>query len=294
MKWLIDAIITLLTFKRYRIGNEVFRAPAGWKLSCLAKTRYGLFVGIYRCHDIRPPMETRLYLDGVLIDEDRNGNETIGNPCVFEGQVFFVGERNRVWAWRGDGLQALRRVDYATHVGVHRGKPVLFDTSGGRIACYNVLNNLKICDIPGSGIVTASAPYGDTIIAASCDGGGGFGGSDGRFIPCKDALCLCGYNGQLYGSRGNEVVRVEWDKQRLMSIETLPGKITDMQAVDGKLFVTCAGPDQLWVMDRLEDCSMISDLGGKPIGGSVFHSRVTDGFYGRSENNKTAVVYEVL
>ena len=290
---IINWIWALLDNKKYKIGAEVFREERGWKLTGLDKLEGRLYVGT--CKTNREPQASRIYLAGRRIYE--GGDETITQPVMYENSSWWVvGECGHVINFDEVGTaRHYKGVKWATHVGTWKGRPVVFDYDGDAIRMFHAHTGDFMGLLPGKGVITASEEYDGGVVAAVCDSNGGFASTDNKFIQAQDTLCLCTYTVQLYGSRGNQVVRVEWDRQRLMIVDALPcAKVVDMAVFWGRLWVATANPDSIYCYKKDMSLHKVGEFENpKPIGGSVFHARVRGGYYGRCEDNKTAVVYKI-
>jgi len=294
MKYLLNWIMCLFDKNDWKLGSKIFEEAREFKLSGVTASRFGLFIATSRTHDYRPPQQSRLYLDGQLVYQ--GGDETIGKGAPHTGSMFFAGENGNLLRWTG-GVERLRRLGFATALVEAGGVPVVIEDDDGLNRGYSCLDNQVRYEFTGGrGIITQAVWFDGRIIGGIGDGDDpGFTGSDGGFIPCRGSGALCEFQGELYGSRGNQVVRVEWAKKRLMEIEELPcQKIMRMAAWKNKLWVVGVAPDGLWTFDRVLRRRTVHQFDEEyDIGGSAFGGDFSGGYYGRSVLNHVAQIYEV-
>jgi hypothetical protein len=170
----------------------------------------------------------------------------------------------------------------------------VFNTANNKIGVINCLNNVLEFSMPGAGIVTMAIEDGGKLYTAACDGAGGIACNDGTLIPMGDCQCLIKYNGRMFCSRGNKIY--EKDGADLSYIDELPcEKIMHMNVASGLLWVTGSCPDSLWtynqVLRRKEVARLTDDL--TPVGGSVFRTRVSGGYFGLAVGGTAARVYKI-
>ncbi|MFA5379052.1 MAG: hypothetical protein WC455_25075 [Dehalococcoidia bacterium] len=289
LKYLLDLIASFFTDQDQSLGDLIFSAPKPWKVSCLTQTSFGLFVGIYN-GDSRS--NSKLFRDGLLIYEGRE--ETIGQGMEFGGCVYFAGENGNLLIYSGGKITKGLSLQFASTCGMFNGKPYVFNTRDNKISAINCLTNVAEFTMPGGGIVTMALEDGGELYTAACDGAGGIACNDGSLIRMADCQCLIKYNDRIFISRGNKIY--EKDGTDLSLIDELPcEKIMHMDVSSGLLWVTGSNPDSLWtynqVLRRKEVGRFPDDI--TPVGGSVFRTRVTAGYWARAENGNAARVYKI-
>jgi hypothetical protein len=289
LKYLLDLIASFFTDQDQSLGELIFSASQPWKLSSLTNTSFGLFVGIYNSES---RSNSKLFRDGLLIYEGRE--ETIGQGVVHGGCVYFAGENGSLLIWGGSKITKGVRLNFASTCVVFNSKPYVFNTRDNKISAINCLNNVAEFIMPGAGIVTMALEDGGKLYTAACDGAGGIACNDGSLLRMADCQCIVKYNGRVFISRGNKLY--EKDGTDLSYIDELPcEKIMHMDVSSGLLWVTGSNPDSLWtynqIMRRREVVRFPNDV--TPVGGSVFRTRVTDGYFGRCENGSAARVYKI-
>jgi hypothetical protein len=289
LKYLYDLIASFFTDQDQSLGDLIFSAPKPWKVSCLTQTSFGLFVGIYN-GDSRS--NSKLFKDGLLIYEGRE--ETIGQGMEHGDCVYFAGENGSLLIYAGGKIVKGVRLNFASTCAAFNGKPYVFNTRDNKISAINCLTNVAEFTMPGGGIVTMALEDGGKLYTAACDGAGGIACNDGSLIRMADCQCLIKYNDRIFISRGNKIY--EKDGVDLSFIDELPcEKIMHMNVSSGLLWVTGSNPDLLWtynqVLRRKEVGRFPDDT--TPVGGSVFRTRVTNGYFGRCEHGSAARVYKI-
>lgn len=269
--------------------TKVSEETRPWKVSSLTATKFGLFVGTYNNasrHD------SRLYLDGKLLHTGTD--ETIGQGLVFGDYVGFAGENGSLLAFHGGQITKGIELKFASHIGVFKNIPYVFDSHDGIIHPIDCVTGRQGFSIPGSGIVMQSICELGNIYVASCDddnGNCGVAGNDGTFIRIKDCLCLVRYGSHIFASSGNKVL--EWNGTGFaFAAEFQCEKIMHMH-VNDKLWIAGAGPDSLWVYDGQECREVARFPYDAPVSGSLFRTRVTDGYFARCEGGDKAELYKI-
>ena len=276
--------------RNQRLGDIVFTAQTPWKLSSLTNTSKGLFIGVYNSDTRR---NSKLYRDGTLIYE--GNEETIGQGVECDGCVFFAGENGRLLIFSADNkILKHTALNFATTCIVLDKQPYVFDTKNNKIGAINCWTNETEFPVMGSGIVTMAAVHRGNLYTAACDGAGGLAGNN-TFVGMADCQCVISYAGALLCSRKNNIYEIE-DGENIHHITELDcEKIMHMGVSDNLLWVTGSNPDTLWTFDPLMRCKQVArfDEDRTPVGGSVFRTRITPGYFGRCKNGNMAVVYKI-
>jgi hypothetical protein len=290
LRTIANIFASFFTDQDQTLGDLIFSAPPPWKLSCLTNTSKGLFIGVYNSETRR---NSKLYLDGNLIYE--GSEETIGQGVEYDGSVYFAGENGRILIYTNGKITKGAELQFASTCVVFGGKPYVLNTKDNKIGAINCLTNVEEFQIPGSGIVTMALVRRGKLYAVACDGAGGLTCLDGTFIGMADCQCLIEFAGMLLVTRRNKIYEV-MDGDNLELVDELPcEKIMHAHVSDGLLWVTGSNPDTLWsynpMMRRKDVACFPADK--TPVGGSVFRTRVTQGYWGRAKNGIAAAVYKI-
>lgn len=268
-----------------KIGEEA----EPFKITSLTATSYGLFTGVCNTNTRN---NSRLYLDGVKVYD--GSDETIGQGLELGKFVGFAGECGHLLAWDGKSVSPMFALHFATTMGIRCGTPYVLDSYDGKVHAMNCDTQKLGFMLPGGGIATQCIELNAHMYASTCDdehGKCGVTGSDGTFIRIKDCLCLVQYGNAILATSGNKVL--SWTGMGFTQAAILDcEKIMHMYAND-KLWIAGSGPDVLWVYDGStlqEVCRFPKDV---PVGGSLFRTRVTDGYFGRSAGGNRAEVYKI-
>jgi len=269
--------------------TKVSEETRPWKVSSLTATKFGLFAGTFNGESRH---DSRLYLDGKLIYE--GNDETIGQGLVFGDYVGFAGENGNLLTFHEGQITRGIPLKFATHIGMFKGIPYVFDSHEGIIHPINCLTGKQGFSMPGSGIVMQSLCERDNIYVASCDadqGNCGVSGSDGTFIRIKDCLCLVKFLNHIFCSSGNKVL--EWNGTGFTFAAEFPCEKIMHMHVNDKLWIAGSGPDSLWVYDGYELQEVVRFPYDAPVSGSLFRTRVTDGYFARCRGGNTAELYKI-
>jgi hypothetical protein len=261
------------------------------KLSCLTKTKFGIFVGIYNGES---RTDSELYLNGIRIYGGTGcHDETIGQGLVYYDTVYFAGENGNLLIYNNGKITKGIRLAFASTCGMFNGKPYVFNSNNSGIHVINCLTGIEEFKMPGSGIVTQTIQDSNKLYTSACDGNGGIACNDGTIIKIPVCQCLIKYNERIFYSSGNKVM--EKIGNEIKEIKTLGcEKIMHMNVSNKLLWVAGSCPDALWIFDQRLNCKEICNFKDNvPVGGSVFRSRITEGFFGRAIGGTSAEVYEI-
>jgi hypothetical protein len=291
MKFIANWIASIFTSTSFKLGAKVFEHGKPWKVSSITQTRYGLFVAVYNS-DSRA--NSKLFLNGEKIYEGRE--ETIGRGLEMGDTVYFAGENGNLVTYRAGTIGKGVRLAFASCCVSFAGRPYVFNSDQSGIGVINCLNGVREFGMKGGGIVTQAVVDGDKLYAAASDGGGGVSCSDGTLISLPSCQCIVKFAGSMYCSSGNRIMEIA-DGKASEATHLAYEKIMGMHVEGDRLWVATSGPedDVLGVFDRRLRYKEIGRLaGGGTVGGSVFMSHVTDGYFARCPGGNAAEVYRIV
>jgi len=294
MNWfthIIDFIVSFFTNMKYSLGPKMFEEGKPWKISCLTNTKFGLFIATYNS---KTRQDSKIYLNGKMIYGGRGcKEETIGQGLVYGETVYFAGENGNLLIYNNGSITKGVRLAFASTCAMFNGKPYVFNTDNKGIHVINCLTGLEEFKMPGSGIVTMALEDGGKLYTAACDGAGGIACNDGTMLSLPTCQCIIKYNGRIFCSNGNTLL--EKIDNNVKEITTMPcEKIMHMDVNNDLLWVAGANPDSLWIFNRILECKQIINFNDTiTVGGSVFRTRVTLGYFGRAVGGTRVEVYPI-
>jgi len=262
-----------------------------WKLTGLTRTKFGIFIGT---RDNTTKGNTRLYLNGNRI---YNGfGETLLQGVVYGDGVYFPEENGNLLYYNSqtNTIQKSIQLGFSACCVIYQGIPYVINThqNGDHQDVINCLTGNIAFTLNRAGISTQATEFDGKLWAACVDGNDdGVVCSDGTRIDANVCLCVIPFYGQLIYSSENKVI-----SKTAGVIGTIDGTIMHMHVAYDLLWIACTEPDSLWTINTSGVLTQILPkftTGNSSRSGSLFKTRVTDGFFGRSYNGGRAQVYQI-
>jgi hypothetical protein len=261
----------------------VAKAGSPWKISCLTATPFGLFAAIYNNNTRN---KSQLFRDGKFVKEFPF--ETLGQGTVSpDGSVWFAGECGRLVRWRDGQITLGMELKYSTCTGIWQDKAIVINTpTNNQIAVHDCIDGQRLFGLPGGGIATQCAVRDGKLYAATCDYEGtcGVACSDGKVIRLPACQCIVNFNGHLIATSKNSLYAITSDMKAVKLADAPVEKFMHMHvSADNRLWIAGVNPDCLWAVNPDLTWRFVGWMphGNRKIGGSVFWTRITDGYWGR-------------
>jgi hypothetical protein len=287
--------------------REVFVGPTeAYKLVGMLGTPDGLFVTLSNVY--RGAHESRIYLDGRLVY--RGTQETVGQPFLWKGKVFFPVEHGAnalVWSQGAIRLAAATAGRWSVAGGVVDGRPVLTynDQYVNRAfldkpLVVDAITGAPLFSFDAKAMVRKIVTYGGEPWASVNFGENLLVSRSGRRVRV-DTVHIEVYRGVLYGGGGsrwgpvatpataNGIVSRFNGKRMVPLVDTGCSSIQHMAVLQGELWIAGTDPDRLFVVRRNGRIKRVAEVrgetsadGGRSFGGAVALHRGQI-YWGRSD-----------